>query len=240
MAQHDRGQKQQARKTLAAAIVAFDWSESQADSRDMWIAHILRRDAEALIFPNLRAYVHGEYQPADNDERAALVATCQFQGRCHAAAQLYVDAFAADPALVEQLTSPCRSRGAWRDKQGVARFEELVTACRYPAARCAALAGCGLGADGAPLSAAERTHWRKQARDWLRADLAMWTNMLDSNFQRAQVLANRQLTRWQTDPDLAGLREPAALDKLPADERAEWLTLWKEVDLVLERTKAAR
>jgi hypothetical protein len=42
----------------------------------------------------------------------------------------------------------------------------------YRAARCAALAGCGRGADGANLSEAERAPWRKQARDWLRADLA--------------------------------------------------------------------
>ncbi len=108
MAQHDQGQKKQARKTLAMAILAFDWSAAQADSRGVWIAHILRREAEALILPNLPAFLQGEYQPLDNDERLALVGICQFQGRCHAAARLYADAFAADPALAEDLTSECR------------------------------------------------------------------------------------------------------------------------------------
>ena len=143
MAQHDQGQKKQARKTLATAIVAFDWNAAQADSRGVWIAHILRREAEALILPNLPAFLRGEYQPLDNDERLALVGICQFQGRCHAAARLYADAFATDPALAEDLTSACRSRAALGDKQPVSRVEELATECRYPAARCAALAGCG-------------------------------------------------------------------------------------------------
>src|SRR5262249_40140686 len=81
MAQHDQGQKKQARKTLATAIVAFDWNAAQADWRGVWIAHILRREAEALILPNLPAFLRGKYQPLDNDERLALVGICQFQGR---------------------------------------------------------------------------------------------------------------------------------------------------------------
>ena len=164
MAQHDQGQKKRARKTLAMAILGFDWSAAQADSRGVWIAHILRREAEALILPNLPAFLQGEYQPQDNDERLAFVGICQFQGRCHAAARLYADAFATDPALAEDLTSACRSRAALGDKQPVSRVEDLATECRYPAARCAALAGCGLGEDGAKLSATERSHWRMQAR----------------------------------------------------------------------------
>ncbi len=161
MARHGQGQKEQARKTLAAAIAAFDWSAPQADSRDLWIIHILRREAEALILPNLPAFVRGEYQPRDHDERLALVGNCQFEGRYHAAARLYADAFATDPAVVEDLTSAVRSRAAQGDKQPVGRVEELAAECRYPAARCAALAGHGLGADGAKLSAAERTRWRR-------------------------------------------------------------------------------
>src|SRR5262249_22003379 len=151
MAQHAQGQKEQARNALAKAIVAFDWSAAQADSRDVWINHVLRREAEALILPNLPAFLQGEYQPLDNDERLALVGICQFQGRYLAAARLYADAFATDPALAEDLTSACRSRAALGDRHRVGRIEELAIQCRYPAARCAALAGCGLGVDGAKL-----------------------------------------------------------------------------------------
>jgi serine/threonine-protein kinase len=48
------------------------------------------------------------------------------------------------------------------------------------------------------------------------------------------------LTHWQVDPDLAGLREPRALDKLSADEREECLALWKEVGAVLNRTQKTK
>ncbi len=38
------------------------------------------------------------------------------------------------------------------------------------------------------------------------------------------------LRRWQDDPDLAAVRDAAALDKLPPDERDDWKKLWAEVD----------
>jgi eukaryotic-like serine/threonine-protein kinase len=240
MAQHRQGKEKQARKTLAAAIVAFDWSAAQADSRDVWIAHLLRREAEALILPNLPAFLQGEYQPQDDDERLALVGVCQFQGLNLAAARLYADAFASDSALAEHLTSECRSRAALGDKQPIGRLEELAAECRYPAARCAALAGCGLGDDGAKLSEAERTHWRRQARDWLQGDLVMWARILGRGSAGAQVLVRKMLTQWQADPDLAGLRESSALEKLPADERQECLALWKEVAAVLQRASTTK
>jgi serine/threonine-protein kinase len=240
MAQHQQGQTKQARKTLAKAVVAFDWSAAQADGRDVWICHILRREAEALILPNLPAFLQGSYQPQDNAERLALVGICQFENRSHAAARLYADAFASDPALAEDLTAECRSRAALGDNQPVGRVEELTAECRYPAARCAALAGCGLGKEGAKLGAAERARWRKQARDWLAADLVVWAGTLDGGSQAACDRARKMLTHWRTDPDLAGLREPGALAKLSADEHKEWLALWKKVRAVLHRTPKAR
>jgi hypothetical protein len=44
------------------------------------------------------------------------------------------------------------------------------------------------------------------------------------------------LARWPDEPDLAGLREPRALDQLPVDERQECRDLWSEVEA---RLKAA-
>src|SRR5262249_20326500 len=55
MSQHRQGHKELARKTLAAAVLAYDWSAARADNRDAWICHVLRREAEALILPNLPA-----------------------------------------------------------------------------------------------------------------------------------------------------------------------------------------
>jgi serine/threonine-protein kinase len=240
MAQQEKGEKNQARKTLARAIVAFDWNAAQADNHDIWICHALRREAEGLILPNLPAFLRGAYQPVDNDERLALVGVCQSQGLYLAAARLYADAFAADSRLAESLTSDCHSRAALGDKQPVGRVEELATECRYPAARCAALAGCGLGEEGARLGEAERLRWRKQAREWLRADLAVWAGALDSESRAARVLVRSLLRHWQSDPNLAGLRQPGALAGLPEEERKECLALWQEVAALLERIKTAR
>jgi serine/threonine-protein kinase len=102
------------------------------------------------------------------------------------------------------------------------------------------LAGCGLGKDGAKLSEAERTRWRQQAREWLRADLAVWAKTLDSDSGVARDLAKKMLTLWQVDPDLAGLREPRALDELSADERKECRALWEEVGAMLNRPEKAK
>jgi serine/threonine-protein kinase len=120
MALHRKEQKDEALKTLAASVVSYDWSAEKANSRDPWITHILRREAEALILPNLRAFLETQYQPKDNDERLALVGTCQFQGRRAAEAGLLAAAFAADPKLAE----------------------DPVAGLRYRAARAAAVAGC--------------------------------------------------------------------------------------------------
>ena len=40
----------------------------------------------------------------------------------------------------------------------------------------------------------------------------------------------RTLKHWQEDTDLVGLRDAAALAKLPEAERAEWQKLWAEVE----------
>ena len=198
-------------------------------------AHILRREAEALILPNLPAFLRGDYQPQDNDERLALLGICQFQGRCDAAARLYADAFAADPDLAEDLTRQCRCPGNAGGQTTCRPRGGPEHACRYPAARCAALAGCGLGkrwgqaqrrGAGALAQAgarvAARPTWPCGPRHWTAAPAR-------------PVTAKKMLTNWQADPDLAGLREFSALEKLPADEREECLALWKEVDGLLNR-----
>jgi serine/threonine-protein kinase len=172
MSQHQQGQKKQARKTLALAMIAYDWSAARADSRDIWISHILRREAEVLILPNLPAFLAGNYQPQDYDERLSLLGVCQFLGRHAAAAQLYADAFAAAPRLADDL-------GARR---------------RHYAIRAAAQAGCGCGTDAAGVEPTERARWRRQAREWMRGDLAAWVGVLDGNPAAARGDVRKALT----------------------------------------------
>src|SRR5206468_3967378 len=93
MAQFQSGSTKEARKTLAAAVGGYNWKESHADHPTVWVSHVFRREAETMILPNLPAFLAGNYQPQENDERLALLGTCQFQGLNVAAARLYADAF---------------------------------------------------------------------------------------------------------------------------------------------------
>jgi serine/threonine-protein kinase len=168
-----------------------------------------------MILPNMQAFMEGKYEPQSNDERLGLLGICQFTNRTRAMSRLYADVFAATPPLADN----------------------LGTGHRYTAARAAALAGCGRGDDANDLTEAERKHWRDQARVWLRADLAAWTKALNADPTRAREAVQKALTGWREDPDLAGLREPGELNKLPAEERKDCAALWAEVAAVLDRTR---
>jgi serine/threonine-protein kinase len=207
MAQHRQGRKEESRKTLAAAILAFEWSGARADNRDAWINHILRREAEALLLPNLPAFLQGNYWPQDRDERLALLGACQFHGLRRAAVRLYADAFAADPQLADDLQAGHRHR----------------------AAGSAALAAALQGRDARKLDQQERARLRQMALAWLRADLAVCARTADRG------LVQKTLKHWQQDADFAGVREPEALAKPPQAEREEWGRLWSDVANLMQK-----
>jgi len=209
------GDVAEARKALVTEISAFDWGLPQVRSHDQWLWHVLRREAEALIFPNTAAFLQGKYEPRDNTERLALLGVCRFKNRTVAAARLYVEAFATDSALAD----------------------DLWTTHRYNAARSAAQAGCGRGDDTTGLTEPERKRWRDQAKEWLRADLRARVHAADSDPKTARAVLQQPLTRWCEDPDLASVRDSAELEKLNAEERKEFLALWAEVGNVLARTQ---
>jgi eukaryotic-like serine/threonine-protein kinase len=213
MAQFQGGSPPDARRTLVSAVQAYDWNDLKSDPPTIWVSHVLRREAEGLILPNLAAFLDGDYQPQDSDERRALLGVCRVTDRSLALARVSANAFAADPRLVESV----------RDGH------------RYAAARAAAQAGCGRSTDAAGLSDVEPARWRRQAREWLRADLAAWAEVLDGNPDGTRQGVRQQLARWRSDPELAGLREPAGLDKLSAEERKDCLALWAEVGALLGR-----
>ena len=60
---------------------------------------------------------------------------------------------------------------------------------------------------------------------------------LDNGNAQTKADVRWRMQFWQTDGDLAGLREPRALEALPADERKECLALWQEVAAVLSRVQ---
>jgi serine/threonine protein kinase/tetratricopeptide (TPR) repeat protein len=159
----------------------------------------------------LPAILSGTGQPADAAERAEYADVCQKKRLYAAAARLYREAISAKPDLV---ASP-------------------VKGVRYNAACAAALAGCGTGEGAAKLSEAERAGFRKQALDWLRADLDLRRGQLDK--EPAQVAEKMQ--HWLIDPDFNGVRGPDALARLPEAERERWQKLWADVAATLARAQ---
>jgi hypothetical protein len=123
----------------------------------------------------------------------------------------------------------CR-RALFRDafRQDGKLAEDLTDAYRYKAACYAALAAAGKGEDASGLEEGDRAALRKQALDWLSADVK-------ANRAAAEKVSGRQavrqrLTSWLRDPRLAGVRDERSLAKLPDEEREQWRKLWANVD----------
>jgi hypothetical protein len=105
---------------------------------------------------------------------------------------------------------------------------------RYNAACAAALAASGQGRDNPPIDQEGRARWRHHALEWLRADLEVWKSRASSPIRSTRDSAIRTLQHWLHDSDLAGLRNPDALEKLPEKERDPWRALWVEVKALLD------
>jgi tetratricopeptide (TPR) repeat protein len=160
--------------------------------------HVLALDSR------LPALFRAQVRPENASERLAQARLYRDYGRPYAAARLYAAAFAAKPALADNLDSRNRFDAA-----------------------CAAVRAAAPGGDEAQLSEAERVALRRQALDWLRADLELGKQRQGSNSAR-QVLKT-----WQTDAALARVRDQAMLAKMPADEHEKWRRLWADLDALL-------
>jgi tetratricopeptide (TPR) repeat protein len=159
----------------------------------------------------LKAFLAGKGAPAEAATLVQMASVAQLPVNQFnvTAARLYRDAFARQPALA----------GAYH----------------YHAARAAALAGTGQGKDAAGLADAERARWRQQALDWLRAELAALTQLLQKQPERARAVVQRAMRHWQQDADLAGVRGED-LAKLPEAQRQPWQQLWADVEQTLQKT----
>jgi tetratricopeptide (TPR) repeat protein len=159
----------------------------------------------------------GSDRPATPGERLEYASVCRRKRLDAAAARFYADYLAERPAAADSLEA----------------------GHRYLAATVAARAGTGQGHDAAGLDDADRARWRRQALDWLRADLALWTARVDGP-PAGRSSARAALQRWRDDKALAGVREPQELAKLPEPERAGYVRFWADVQEVLVRSLAVR
>jgi serine/threonine-protein kinase len=129
------------------------------------------------------------------------------QQRYAAAACFYAEAFTADSHLLTGRPS----------------------GHRYNAACAAALAGCGRGRDAADLDEKSRAAFRRQALDWLRAELEAQRRLLEQEPEKARWVVAGNLHGWLGDSDFDGVRGPEALARLPAAERQAWQELWADL-----------
>jgi serine/threonine-protein kinase len=165
---------------------------------------------------NLPAVLNGEVEPTDAAERLDLGHFCQLYKLRHAAAaRFYADAFAADPKLAA----------------------DLQQQHRYNAACNAALASEGHAEGAKNLPDKVQLMLRRQALGWLRADLALYAKLAERAEPAAKQAVRQPLAHWQEDTDLASVRDKAALDKLPDDERKEWRQLWDDVAALLKKVE---
>jgi tetratricopeptide (TPR) repeat protein len=157
----------------------------------------------------LNAFLAGKGAPADAQMQVQMANLAQQPFHCLnlAAARLYRDALARQPSL--------------------------AGAHRYDAACAAVQAGTDQGKDARKLDDRQRSAWRKQALDWLAAELAAHRGRAKRAAGRAMV--REQLTRWLEDADLAGVRDERSLASLPEKERELWRKVWAEVSALLKK-----
>ncbi len=171
------------------------------------------RVREILLAVRLPAILKGDDHPRDNTERLEIADLCYRKALHGASARIYTEALSIDPKLAD----------------------DLEASHRYNAACAAALAGCGQGKDDPPPDEAAKAILRRQAIEWLKADLAARAKRLDGGKPEDRAGLVRTLRHWKVDRDLVGIREEGDLKKLAEDERKAWQAFWAEVVALLKK-----
>jgi tetratricopeptide (TPR) repeat protein len=176
------------------------------------------QDAERLadLDRELPAILRGKAKPPDPVGKVLLAELClEHRQRYAAAARFYSEAFAARAALAG----------------------DRPTGKRYDAARAAVRASRKEGKDAATLDGRRCADLRRQGLDWLQTELTAWEGRLAGASPQDREEVRATLLRWQQDPDLSGLRDPAALFNLSDKERARCLQFWADVAALLKRAQ---
>ena len=143
---------------------------------------------------------------------------CQTRKRFTEAVRFYAEALESDPKLADDRASPHR----------------------YNAACCALLAAAGQSASRPPLDDPARSMMRRRACDWLEAERAAWSRVLRDGPPAFRGRVQPALQHWKQDSDLAGIRAPESLARLPEPERKRWQAFWTQVDALLQEAAAVR
>ncbi len=196
----------------AEALVEFRRAHELGSRRPDWPypTELMIRHAESNLKRDdrLAAIVRGNEKLGDPGETLAFAAYCYKTKQYATFAKLFAAALEADPKLARDMDSPNR----------------------YNAASAATLAASGSGGDKERPDDRLKVHWRKQAREWLAAELAAWERESLSTAPEPRAQAIENLKKWKADPALASIRGEAAYSALPAAEREAWNRLWQQVE----------
>jgi serine/threonine-protein kinase len=146
--------------------------------------------------------LHKDVATADPETLVVLARYHAIKRRMALAAGCYREAFAARPDLAD----------------------ELKMGHRFAAARAAACAAVGRGADEPTLTAEGRAEWLGQAITWLQADLSSWAERLGDKDTESPFVVAGTLRSWRHHADLEGLVGHAAC-----------APLWAAVDACVAR-----
>jgi hypothetical protein len=166
----------------------------------------------------LSGVLEGKDRPADGADCLVFAQLCQlpYLKQYVAVGRFFDEAFTRQPDLAE----------------------DLKEHDRYNAAKFAARFGCGASGDAVALEENERAWLRGRALSWLWADLKAWDGVLEKAPHDIKSLNDVSLAMqgFLKNSDLAGVREPDALAKLPEAERQAWQELWRHAEHMFKRT----
>ncbi len=165
------------------------------------------------LLDKLDLFIEGKLEPADNGQRLDLALLSFERKRFAASARFFAEALAKDPKLADD---PMKGN-------------------RYNAA-CAALRASSGEGDAGKLADAERTRLRQQAAAWLRAELDNINKQFAESGPQDRQRLLVTLVNWISDPDLASLRDPKLVAKMPEEEQKENKSLWSDLEAALSRT----
>jgi tetratricopeptide (TPR) repeat protein len=143
--------------------------------------------------------------------------------------------FAAASGLCQETF---RAHPDWAEAEVPPQPVGLRFSTRRFAVAAASMAAAGEG-DGAGLTPERRAAWRRQALDWLRAELGVWRQRLDGATSEERAEIGRLIANVQQDSWLASIRDTAQFDRLPTEERDAWHKLWAEVAALLKKAGEA-
>jgi len=219
----DLGSALRRKGDFRAALAALRTGHALGSQRQGWpypSAEWVKQCERCVQLDDLLATsLKDQAQPAGPAECLELADFCRFPKQVPATAvRFYTEAFTAEPKLAA----------------------DLPAGHRYRAAQSAALGGCGQGQDGAGLDAAERARLRRQALEWLRADLASWTKELETGSPQARQAVASRMQKWLSEPSLVPVRDKPGLAELPAEERSLWQAFWADVTAARTRARQAQ